>query len=734
MHNALKWFIYLYDYLDLFVRLLVVFLSVLCIVINTAQAKITYVKKGAAGLRNGTSWANAYSELDSALLFEPVIDTVWVTDGTYRQLYYSWGIGITDSAKVFGGFNGTETSLAQRNWPAFQTVIEAKWHSGSVALPMGVILGRSYTHQILQMPFHVRLDGFKVTGANYASTGTADRRLAPILISGGTVAGVEGSTAVIANCLITGNTGGMGAGVGIFRGANSNGDTGEVHIENCRFESNSASITGGAIFKGNADGLGAMSPATGETKYKLYVTDCTFKDNTAPFGGAIAVWDSTTIINRCTFSGNTATANGGAIFDTLSARVSVYNSVFVGNKAIKGAAHYAAPAVSGLYKQHTFVHNTIATNLNTETVLPAYAVTLRGATDSLVNSIVWDNTYSSAGAQVMIPSGAIVNSNLIQSPAIPGASGTFTFNPKFVSPGSISAVPFPLTSTYNYSLVPSSLAIDTAFNLSLTAPYNLDRNGLARVFGSRPDLGAYELQYCALSMTVTSSGPLTFCLPGTVTLTAGPASTPTFNRYYYWNGSATSVDSVIAAVSGTYKVIGTTDAGCRSSNTITVNAVAAPNPTITKAGNTLSVPAIFATYQWYKGGVLIPGANSNSYNPPASGIYTVKVTTTIGGCEGTSAAYSLTNLTVNELSRQNAYILFPNPATGGRFSIYYAASKSAGDVMITVTDITGKRVFNQIYRDKDPIKEINMGTVATGMYFVRITNTGNEMTLKIMLQ
>src|SRR5436190_1207006 len=81
------------------------------------HTKIIYTDAAASGLNNGTSWTNAYSSLQDALN-STTSDTIWVADGTYNVI-----LNIYDSVKLFGGFVGNETSLSQRNWSGFQTIL-----------------------------------------------------------------------------------------------------------------------------------------------------------------------------------------------------------------------------------------------------------------------------------------------------------------------------------------------------------------------------------------------------------------------------------------------------------------------------------------------------------------------------------------------------------------------------------------------------------------------------------
>ena len=77
-----------------------------------------YVNASATGSNNGTSWANAYTDLQSALVNKAQSgDQVWVEQGTYKPTSgtdRTASFNIPDGVAVYGGFAGTETQLTQR--------------------------------------------------------------------------------------------------------------------------------------------------------------------------------------------------------------------------------------------------------------------------------------------------------------------------------------------------------------------------------------------------------------------------------------------------------------------------------------------------------------------------------------------------------------------------------------------------------------------------------------------
>ena len=63
---------------------LLISISLLTLFCTTTSAKIIYVDADAKGLNNGTSWPNAYTHLQSALLDAASGNQIWVAEGVYK--------------------------------------------------------------------------------------------------------------------------------------------------------------------------------------------------------------------------------------------------------------------------------------------------------------------------------------------------------------------------------------------------------------------------------------------------------------------------------------------------------------------------------------------------------------------------------------------------------------------------------------------------------------------------
>jgi hypothetical protein len=90
-------------------------------------SQIIYVDIDALGNNDGSSWENAYNDLAEALDNAQYGDSIWVAVGTYfptaddnRHKHFTLKNGV----RLFGGFVGTETQIAQRDWELYPTIMD----------------------------------------------------------------------------------------------------------------------------------------------------------------------------------------------------------------------------------------------------------------------------------------------------------------------------------------------------------------------------------------------------------------------------------------------------------------------------------------------------------------------------------------------------------------------------------------------------------------------------------
>ncbi len=137
---------------------------------------IRYVDLAATGVQDGSSWTNAYRSLEQALDLASHctdVDEIWIADGTYT-LYP--GVARTGSytirpgVRIYGGFQGNETSTSQRIAGAYPTLL-----SGDIGTP-GSISDNTYHVVTIQAGTEeVLLDGLTIRDGN-ANGSSADQQ------------------------------------------------------------------------------------------------------------------------------------------------------------------------------------------------------------------------------------------------------------------------------------------------------------------------------------------------------------------------------------------------------------------------------------------------------------------------------------------------------------------------------------------------------------------------------
>ncbi len=269
----------------------------------TATKRIIYVNAAATGGNSGTSWANAFTDLQAALNAAPLLgDEIWVAAGTYKPTTTTDRTAtftLKNQVKVYGGFAGTETTLEQRNITNNVTTL-----SGDIG---GTTNAQDNVYHVVTANFTNNttvLDGFTIAAGNANGTGTDQNNGGGIFINDG--------TPILSN-LIFDNNNASNYGGGLFNTGASN-----PTLTNVTFRNNNAA-NGGGIFN-----TGSSNPT---------LTNATFTSNNASSqGGAIYNESSSNpTLNTATFTNNTATNYGGAIFNTNSSPI-LNNATFTNNR------------------------------------------------------------------------------------------------------------------------------------------------------------------------------------------------------------------------------------------------------------------------------------------------------------------------------------------------------------------------------------------------------------------
>ncbi|MCB9336498.1 MAG: right-handed parallel beta-helix repeat-containing protein [Lewinellaceae bacterium] len=292
-------------------------------VLNCPLGNVLYVNANATGANNGTSWENAYTELQGALNNPcPGITEIWVAAGTYKPTSgtdRTISFVMKNGLAFLGGFPNTgNPGIGDRNWTANVTILSGDIDGDNT------LANNSY-HVISNNGNGLNntaiLDGFTITGGNADGTG--------IDIHGGGMYNA-GSSPTVNNCSFSGNSGVTGGGI-----SNSNGSS--PTVSNCSFSGNSVTTNGGGMSN-------SYSAPT--------LTNCSFSGNSAAnIGGGMYNLHSSPTIDTCSFSQDTAAFVGGAMYSAQS-NVSMTGCQFTNNFAENGGAIYTH-AVVGYTANHT---------------------------------------------------------------------------------------------------------------------------------------------------------------------------------------------------------------------------------------------------------------------------------------------------------------------------------------------------------------------------------------------
>lgn len=359
-----------------------------------------YVALNNPGTAPYTNWATAAPDIQSAIDVSRADDTIWVSNGLYET-----GSKLT--------FDDVLNRVAVTN----AIVIRSVNGPGTTA-----IRGEAGV-RCVYLCENSSLIGFAVTNG---------------LDAGGIWCADE--TALVSNCVVSGNSASVGGGV-------CNGT-----IRNCVIAGNSAD-NGGGVFN-------------------AFLFDCELTGNTATESGGGA-YDCE--LHGCLLSSNTATeSGGGASSDSV-----LYNCVLRENAAQEGGGSADSTLYScGLYSNNaTYGGGSRGGNLHNCTVVGNSASTEGGGAynGELMNCIVYFNTRGMVEDNV-------ASSDLSYSctTPLPPGMGNIDADPLFQDP-----------ERGDYRLATNSLCINAGTH-QLWMDGTLDLGGELRVVGPAVDMGAHE--------------------------------------------------------------------------------------------------------------------------------------------------------------------------------------------------------------------------------------------------
>jgi len=240
---------------------------------------IWYVDANAGTGGDGTSWDDAFDDLQGALSEANDGEQIWVAGGTYKPTNSNnraISFELVEGVGIYGGFAGTEIYRYQRDWTAHPTIL-----SGDINEPNDA---NDNSYHVVVGVDAATLDGFIITGGNGNGSDPYDR--------GAGIYCLQVSPR-ISNCAIVDNKAAVGSGLYNNKGCPT--------VTNCVFSGNNASNTGGGMY----------------TRANLpIVRNCTFSGNEAGYGGGMRLHISAAAltVTNCIFWGNSAVSDGDEIY------------------------------------------------------------------------------------------------------------------------------------------------------------------------------------------------------------------------------------------------------------------------------------------------------------------------------------------------------------------------------------------------------------------------------------
>ncbi len=433
--------------------------------IGDMLSQTRYVKWDASGDNNGTSWANAYTDLQSALSAAASGDEIWVAAGNYKPTTdtdRAISFNLKNGVKIYGGFAGTETLLAQRNPATNVTTL-----NGDIGVPYDPSDNSYHVISAENVSTSTVLDGFTIKNGN--ANGGA------FLMGGGMIN--TSSSPTLANLTFSDNMAASDGG-GMFNHGSS-----EPTLSNVKFSNNSAKWGGGlSNFHSNptlinvtfyANGASDKGGGMNNASSNPGLTNVIFWINAANLGGGMHNSNSSPTLTNVLFSENTAYSEGGGMRNLNSSNPVLTNVTFAGNSATVGGGSGMSNNLSNPTLTNVTFSNNIASTVGG-------GIANVSSNPTLKNVILWGDTANSNLEIYNASSTPSITYSIVQGGY--AGTGNLDLDPKLG----------PLQDnggfTETMALGAGSPAINAGTNTGCPAT---DQRGVSRL-GGQCDIGAYE--------------------------------------------------------------------------------------------------------------------------------------------------------------------------------------------------------------------------------------------------
>lgn len=457
-----------------------------------AQTVLRVNPLAGGGATDGLSWGTAYLDLSSALSQAAQIASsnnpvsIWITEATYRTAETSdrgATFAISPFISIYGGFQGTESTLSQRPAGTFSRL------TGDIGV-LNDTADNAYnvlTYEGTAAGATATLNRLHITAGNANGSGKQSQ--------GGGVYHRFGEL-IVTECEFFNNR--------ADRGAALYSQSGSLNVYDSSFDLNRAESDGGGFYSQSV----------------LHAERVLFTNNSATFGGGILHCCRDAMIMDASFIGNTASTGGG--IQTSNAHVNLVNITAHDNAATNGGFADLNGSITGvnIFAGSNTANNGGAIRLNGDVQLTNIALVRNLAFQSgggihvasgdheILNATIIYNeafifgggVYANLGSIEVV--NAIAANNLAPDVSMPGpnlaASGLATLTASWsmiegyagspAGTGNMSGVPVFVnlvgqdgllgTGDDELTLAPGTAGIDAAFALALPLDtFDLDNDG-----------------------------------------------------------------------------------------------------------------------------------------------------------------------------------------------------------------------------------------------------------------